>query len=154
MRWRLVLLGLVTVVAGVAGMAVGLAGLLAGRPEMVGFVALGALALLLVVGLARDARRPRRRSRADDAAAGWYAAGPYGDAGADPGCDVPDPGPSDSGWSPSEPGPSDSGRGGGSGFWSGSGFWGGSDGGSGSHSGSDGGGSSWGGSDGGGGGSC
>ena len=140
MRSRLLLLGLVTAVAGAAGIGVGLAGLAAGRPEMAGFVALGALALLLVVGLARDARRPRRRSRADGAAAGWYPPGPYGDVGADPAC-----GGSDGG--------SDSGRGGGSdggGFWGG-GFWG--DGGSGSLSGSDGGGSSWGGSDGGGGGS-
>ncbi|MGN9804400.1 hypothetical protein [Micromonospora sp. L32] len=140
MRSRLLLLGLVTAVAGVAGVGVGLAGLVAGRPEMVGFLALGALALLLVVGLARDARRPRRRSRADDAAAGWYTPGPYGDVGADP-----DGGGRDGG--------ADSGRGGGSdggGFRDG-GFRG--DGGSGSLSGSDGGGSSWGGSDGGGGGS-
>ncbi|NYF54493.1 hypothetical protein [Micromonospora purpureochromogenes] len=142
MRSRLLLLGLVTAVAGMAGIGVGLAGLMAGRPEMVGFLALGALALLLVVGLARDARRPRRRSRADGAAAGWYTPGPYGAVGADPGCGGGD-------------GDSDSGRGGGSdgggsGFWGG-GFWG--DGGSGSLSGSDGGGSSWGGSDGGGGGS-
>ncbi|MFC8619932.1 hypothetical protein ACFT9M_26460 [Micromonospora purpureochromogenes] len=141
MRSRLLLLGLVTAVAGVAGVGVGLAGLAAGRPEMVGFLALGALALLLVVGLARDARRPRRRSRADGAAAGWYTPGPYGEVGADPGCGGHDDGGADSG------------RGGGSdggGFWGG-GFWG--DGGSGSLSGSDGGGSSWGGSDGGGGGS-
>ncbi|MBM0258675.1 hypothetical protein JNW89_19730, partial [Micromonospora sp. 4G55] len=43
MRSRLLLLGLVTAVAGVAGVGVGLAGLAAGRPEMVGFLALGAL---------------------------------------------------------------------------------------------------------------
>ncbi|MEH0825310.1 MULTISPECIES: hypothetical protein [unclassified Micromonospora] len=134
MRRHLVLLGLVTTVAGVAGIAVGVAGLMKGKPEMVGFLVLGAFALLLVAGLARDARRPRRRSRPDEAAVGWYSMAPYADAGADPGCAVPDPAPSDSGRS------------------GGSGFWGGSDGGSGSHSGSDGGGSSWGGgSDGGGG---
>ncbi|WP_434089871.1 hypothetical protein [Micromonospora purpureochromogenes] len=138
MRWRLVLLGLVTVVAGVAGMAVGLAGLMKGKPEMVGFLVLGGFALLLVIGLAGDARRPRRRSRARHAAAGWYPPGPYGGVGADPGCGGPDGG-SDS----DRAGGSDGGR---------SGFWGGGDGGSGSHSGSDGGGSSWGGSDGGGGG--
>ncbi|MBQ0893963.1 hypothetical protein KBX37_12785 [Micromonospora sp. U56] len=137
MRWRLVLLGLVTVVAGVAGMAVGLAGLMKGKPEMVGFLVLGGFALLLVIGLAGDARRPRRRSRARHAAAGWYPPGPYGGVGADPGC-----GP-DGGSDSDRAGGSDGGR---------SGFWGGGDGGSGSHSGSDGGGSSWGGSDGGGGG--
>ncbi|MEH0938708.1 hypothetical protein [Micromonospora psammae] len=138
MRWRLALLGLVTAVVGVAGIGVGLAGLWAGRLEMGGLVALGGLALLLVAGLARDMRRSAGRSGRrshPDASVGWYSPAPAADAGADRGCGVP------------EPGPSDFGRSGG-----GSGFWGGSDGGSGSHSGSDSGGSSWGGgSDGGGG---
>ncbi|SCG49073.1 hypothetical protein [Micromonospora coxensis] len=127
MRWQVASLGLVTTGAGLAGIVLGVVGLALGRVEMVGFLVLGVFALLLVVGLARDARRARGRRPARHDVGGYSG---YGVA--DPGAASSDPRCSDDG----------SERSGGGWGWgdSGGGSWGDSGGGSGG--GSDGGGGS------------